>query len=89
MTVREFLQKYSKNKEIKELSVYQEPIREIDSCPALVHRYTGSVEISLGSNQNYLNFEYVYYIHQDKTGLIVICKPNVEQRQAIIDAYNS
>ena len=34
MTVREFLQKYSKNREIKELSVYQEPISEIDSCPA-------------------------------------------------------
>ena len=89
MTVREFLQKYSKNREIGDIHVYQEPIKEIDGCPALVHRYTGSVEISLNSNQNYLNFEYVYYIHQNETGLIVICKPNAEQRQAIIDAYYS
>ena len=89
MTVREFLHNYPNIDNVRQINVYQEPIKEIDSCPALVHRYTGEVGVALNSNQNYLNFEQVYYIHEDTLGFIIICRANEEQKQAIIKSYLS
>ena len=85
MNVKEFLKNIDYNAEIK---VFQEPIKEIDSCPALVKRYQGKVIIALDSNQNYLNFE-IRNWYKDDGYFVFICKANKEQEKAIIDAYKS
>lgn len=83
MTVKEFLQKQENNIYIK---VYQPPIKEIDSCTALVKRYEGSVLIAVGSNVNYFEYEMEYY-YTDNEILFIICKPNKEQEMETIRAY--
>ena len=75
MTVREFMAMWVDDISIK---VYQRPIKEIDKCDALIHRQTGSIDVLINSNQNYLDFE-VEYLMQDDDLIIVVCKANKEQ----------
>lgn len=86
MKVREFLQQNrDKNVEIK---VFQQPIKEIDGCIAMVKRYQGEIEVALNSNQNYLDFEIENWCYDDGY-LVVICKANREQTLKTINAYKS
>lgn len=82
MTVKELLEKQSKC----EIKVYQEPIKEIDSCKELVTRYQGEISVSLNSNQNYLDFEVENYYYDDGD-LMIVCKANEEQKERIINSY--
>lgn len=84
MKVKCFLKKQPE----QEIKVYQVPIGKIDSCKELVRRYQGSVEVSVNSNQNYLEFEVLHYYHDDGF-LIVICKADEKQEQRTIKAYRS
>ena len=83
MTVREFMALWVDNVSIR---VYQEPIKEIDIYPDLVCRQTGSVDILINSNQNYLDFEIVNLQYDDGL-IIVVCKANEEQKQRIINSH--
>ena len=83
MTVREFMEVWSDNVSVK---VYQTPIKEIDKCNELVHRQTGSVDVLLDSNQNYLYFNLDYALENDGL-IVVVCTANKEQEQSIIDAH--
>lgn len=85
MNVREFLQNRDKNVEIK---VFQQPIKEIDSCVEMVKRYQGEITVALNSNQNYLDFGIENWYHDDGY-LVVICKANRNQEQKTINAYKS
>ena len=85
MKVKEFLQNRDKNVEIK---VFQQPIKEIDSCVEMVKRYQGEIIVALNSNQNYLDFEMKNWYHDDGY-LVVICQSNKEQVQRTISAYKS
>lgn len=85
MTVREFMAMWVDDISIK---VYQRPIKKIDKCDDLVHRQTGSVDVLINSNQNYLDFE-IEYLMQDDDLIIIVCKANKEQEQRTIDAYKS
>lgn len=83
MTVRQFLALWVDNISVR---VYQEPIIEIDKYEDLVHRQTGSVDVLLNSNQNYLDFKIVNL--QDDDGLvIVVCKANEEQERKIVESH--
>lgn len=85
MTVREFMAMWADDISMK---VYQRPIKKIDKCDDLVHRQTGSIDVLINSNQNYLDFE-VEYLMQDDDLIIVVCKANKEQEQRTVDAYKS
>ena len=83
MTVREFMSWWVDNVSMR---VYQEPIKEIDIYPDFICRQTGSVDVLIRINQNYLDFEIVNL--QDDNGVIVIvCKANEEQKQRIINSH--
>lgn len=85
MTVREFMSLWVDDVSIV---VYQIPIKEIDKNTNLVRRQSGSVDVLINSNQNYLDFEIVNL--QDDNGRIVItCKANKEQARKTIEAYKS
>lgn len=83
MTVREFMEVWADNISIK---VYQTPIKAIDKCNDLVHRQTGSVDVLLDSNQNYLDFNLDYALEDDGL-IIVVCTANKEQEQRTINAH--
>ena len=83
MTVREFLDLWITNLEVK---VFQKPIEEIDKGPALVHRQTGDKDTIRNSNQNYLDFE-VRAVGMDDGAITICCKANAEQSAKIIEAH--
>ena len=83
MTVREFMKVWPDDISIK---VYQTPIKEIDKCNELVLRQTGSTDVLLNSNQNYLDFNLDYALEDDGL-IIVVCTANKEQEQRIIDTH--
>ena len=83
MTVRQFMALWVDNISMR---IYQTPILEIDKYPDLVHRQTGSIDILINSNQNYLDFE-IDNLQNDDGLIVVVCKPNAEQAQRIIDNY--
>ena len=85
MKIKEFLQNIDKTVEIK---VFQQPIKEIDSCIEMVKRYQGENTVALNSNQNYLDFEIENWYHEDGY-LVVTCKANREQEQRIVNAHKS
>ena len=85
MTVKEFMSMWVDDISIK---VYQRPIEKIDNCNALVHRQTGSIDVLINSNQNYLDFE-IEHLMDDDGLIIVVCKANEEQEQRTIEAYKS
>ena len=85
MTVREFMSLWVDD---VDMVVYQTPIKEIDKNTSLVRRQSGSVDVLINSNQNYLDFEIVNL--QDDDGRIVItCKANKEQTRKTIEAYKT
>lgn len=83
MTVKEFMSMWVDDISIK---VYQKPIKKIDKCDDLVCRQTGSIDVLLNSNQNYLDFE-IEYLMEDDGLIIVVCMANEEQEQKIIDGH--
>lgn len=83
MTVREFMSLWVDNVSIK---VYQEPIEEIDKCSDLVCRQTGSVDVLINSNQNYLDFK-ILNLQYDDGIIVIVCEANEEQRQRIINSH--
>ena len=83
MKVREFMALWMDDVSIK---VYQEPIKQIDKSGGLVHRQTGSVDVLIDSNQNYLDFDIVNLQYDDGL-IIIVCKANKEQEQRTINAY--
>lgn len=83
MTVREFMALWVDDVGVK---VYQMPIKEIDKCTDLVCRQTGSVDVLINSNQNYLDFE-ILNLQYDNGLIIVVCEANEEQRQRIINSH--
>ena len=85
MTVREFMSLWVDD---VDMVVYQTPIKEIDKNTSLVRRQSGSVDVLINSNQNYLDFEIVNL--QDDDGRIVItCKANKEQTRKTMEAYKT
>lgn len=86
MTVREFMAMWVDDD--VSMKIYQRPIKKIDKCDGLVHRQTGSVDVLINSNQNYLDFEIEYLMNDDGL-IIVVCKANEEQEQRTIEAYKS
>lgn len=85
MTVKEFLENQNNNIYI---TVFQKPIKEIDSCKELVKRYEGEVCVFLNSNVNYLKYKMEYY-YKNNENLIIICKANREQEMETINAHYS
>ena len=85
MTVREFMSMWVDNISMK---IYQRPIKKIDKCDDLVLRQTGSTDVLINSNQNYLDFE-IESLMDDDGRIVVICKANKEQEQRTINAYRS
>lgn len=85
MTVREFMAVWVDNVSMR---VYQVPIKEIDSCSDLVCRQTGTIDVLINSNQNYLDFE-IQSVREDHGLIIVVCEANEEQEQKTINAYKS
>lgn len=85
MTVREFMSMWVDDISMK---VYQRPIKKIDKCNDLVPRQTGSIDVLINSNQNYLDFE-IEYLMDDDGLIVVVCKANEEQEQRTIEAYKS
>ena len=83
MTVREFMALWVDNVSMR---VYQEPIKEIDIYPDLVCRQTGSVDVLISSNQNYLDFE-ISNLQYDDGVIVIVCKANEEQKQKIISSH--
>lgn len=83
MTVREFMSLWVDD---VSMVVYQESIKEIDRCKDLVHRQSGSVDMLINSNQNYLDFEIVNF-QDDDGGIVIVCKANKEQEQKTIRAH--
>lgn len=85
MTVREFMAVWADNVSMR---VYQVPIKEIDRCSDLVCRQTGTIDVLINSNQNYLDFE-IQSVQEDHGLIIVVCEANKEQKQKTINAYKS
>lgn len=85
MTVREFMSMWVDDISMK---IYQRPIKKIDKCDDLVLRQTGSIDVLINSNQNYLDFE-IESLMDDDGRIVVICKANKEQEQRTINAYRS
>ena len=83
MTVKEFMSLWIDD---VNMVVYQEPIKEIDNCKDLVRRQSGSVDVLINSNQNYLDFEIVN-LQDDDGRIVVVCKANKEQEERTIRAY--
>lgn len=83
MTVREFMSLWVDNVSIK---VYQRPIEEIDKCSDLVYRQTGSVDVLINSNQNYLDFK-ILNLQYDDGIIVIVCEANEEQKQKIINSH--
>jgi hypothetical protein len=83
MIVKEYLALWADNPSIK---IMQMPIKKIDKSSDPVHRQTALVSELLESNQNYLDFEIVYFLMDDDL-LIVVCKANEEQERKTINAY--
>jgi len=83
MTVRKFMALWVDNVNMK---VYQTPIKEIDKCTDLVCRQTGSVDVLINSNQNYLDFEILNLQYEDGL-IVVVCEANEEQKQKIISSH--
>lgn len=85
MTVKEFMAMWVDDVSMK---IYQRPIKKIDRCNDLVLRQTGTVDMLISSNQNYLDFE-IEYLMEDEGRIIVVCKANEEQERKTIEAYKS
>ncbi len=85
MTVREFMSLWVDD---VSMVVYQEPIKAIDKCKDLIRRQSGSVDVLINSNQNYLDFEIVN-LQDDGGRIVIVCKANEEQERRTIKAYRS
>ena len=83
MTVREFMALWVDSVGMR---VYQKPIKEIDKYPDLICRQTGSVDVLINSNQNYLNFE-ILNVQYDDGLIIIVCEANEKQKQRIINSH--
>lgn len=81
MTVKEFMTLWADD---VSMVIYQEPIMEIDKCSHLVRRQSGSVDMLINSNQNYLDFDIVN-LQDDDGRIVIVCRANKEQEQRIIE----
>lgn len=83
MTVKEFMALWVDN---VSMAIYQEPIAGIDKSSHLVRRQSGSVDMLINSNQNYLDFN-VVNLQDDDGVIVVVCRANQEQEQRTIKAH--
>lgn len=79
--------------EYVDVVIWQDPIKEIDSCPDLVRRYFGELNMCMDSNQNFLKYG-VFDYHcvprgEQKVRLVLRALPNKAQIEDTINAYRN